>query len=367
MIPQPTILLIAGTRPEIIKVAPVVLKARELGTVTVRLCVTGQHMTMAQEALSIFGIEPDANLEIMKPNQTLNDICQAVFERLPGVLQKFRPDVVMVQGDTTTAAMAALCAFNMKIPVAHIEAGLRSFNLDAPYPEEANRRVISSFARYNFCPTEEARENLRSEHVPEERLFLTGNTVVDALQHIVNNHSLDGVAKVNTELKSPFVLITAHRRESFGGGFENICKAIRTCSEKLPDVSFVYPVHLNPNVQKPVHSLLGGQKNVFLIPPVPYLPLLTLLKNCSVVLTDSGGIQEEAPSFGKYCIVMREVTERTESVRMGVSELVGTNADKIVRAVSRELSEKRTVVGTKNPYGDGKAASRILDALRIAG
>ena len=362
---MPTTLLIAGTRPEIIKVAPVVLKARELGNVEVKLCLTGQHMTMAQEALSIFGIEPDANLKIMKPDQTLNDICQAVFERLPAVLQKFKPDVVMVQGDTTTAAMAALCAFNMKIQVAHIEAGLRSFNLEAPYPEEANRRVISSFARYNFCPTEEAKQNLVNERVPNDRIYVTGNTVVDALQYIARSHPLDGVANVEEDLKTPFVLITAHRRESFGGGFEDICKAIRICSENFPEVSFVYPVHLNPNVQKPVHSLLGGQKNVFLIPPVPYLPLLTLLKNCSVVLTDSGGIQEEAPSFGKYCIVMREVTERMESVRMGVSELVGTNVEKIVGAVSRELSEKRTIVGTKNPYGDGKAASRILEALRI--
>jgi len=359
-----TILLIAGTRPEIIKVAPVVLKARELGNVEVKLCLTGQHMTMAQEALSIFGIEPDANLEIMKPNQTLNDICQAVFERLPAVLQKFKPDVVMVQGDTTTAAMAALCAFNMKIPVAHIEAGLRSFNLDAPYPEECNRRVINSFTRYNFCPTEEAKQNLLNERIPLDRIFLAGNTVVDALQHIARNHPLDDLAGVMKDLKKPFVLITAHRRESFGGGFENICKAIRLCSQKFPHVSFVYPVHLNPNVQKPVHALLGGQTNVHLIPPLPYLPLLSLLKNCDVVLTDSGGIQEEAPSFGKYCIVMREVTERMESVRMGVSELVGTDVDKIVGAVSRELSERKTVVGTKNPYGDGKASERILEIIR---
>jgi UDP-N-acetylglucosamine 2-epimerase (non-hydrolysing) len=360
-----SILIIAGTRPEIIKVAPLLLGAREeFKDLDVKFCLTGQHRTMAEEAMSIFGIQPDTDMEIMKPGQTLNDIAEAVFAKMPTVMKRFDPDLVLVQGDTTTAAMAALCAFNMDIPVGHIEAGLRSFNLEAPYPEECNRRVINAFARFNFAPTRSAVGNLRKENIPEERIFLTGNTVVDSIQYIVQNHNLDDVSAVKSDLRSPYVLVTAHRRESFGGGFERICRAIKECSEQFPDVQFIYPVHLNPNVRKPVQELLGGHQNVFLIPPVPYLHLLTLLKNSSLVLTDSGGIQEEAPSFGKYCIVMRSVTERTESIQMGVSELVGTDVDRIVAAVSRELSEHKTPVGVENPYGDGNATRRILETVR---
>ncbi len=360
-----SILIVAGTRPEIIKVAPVFLYARDhrRSEIIMRLCLTGQHRTMADEALSIFGIEPDASLEIMRPDQTLNDIAESVFQRLPGVLDRFTPDIVMVQGDTTTAAMAALCSFNRRIPVAHIEAGLRSFNLEAPYPEECNRRVIGTLARFNLSPTRRAAENLRREGVADERIIVTGNTVVDAIHYIQRNFDLRNLEAVVPGLRSPFVLITAHRRESFGQGFRNICEAIRALALRFPSTQFVYPVHLNPNVQKPVHSLLGELANVRLIPPVPYLPLLILLNHCELVLTDSGGIQEEAPSFGKYCIVMRDVTERMESVDLGISELVGTDVQKIVGAVSSHLGKTGEVSRKANPYGDGRASERILETL----
>ena len=358
------ILVVSGTRPEIIKIAPVILAANSNHAAQVKLCLAGQHQTMAQEALSIFDIEPDADLGIMKHNQSLNDISKAVYEKLPPVFERIRPDVLLVQGDTTTAAVSALCAFNMKIPVGHIEAGLRSFNLDAPYPEECNRRVISCLAAYNFCPTDAARENLRRESVPEETLHVTGNTIVDAIHYIRDNKNIDEVQSVDSRIEQPFVLITAHRRESFGGGFKNICTAIKECAERHKGYQFVYPVHLNPNVQAPVNELLNAVPNVLLIRPVPYLQLLTLLKHCAFVLTDSGGIQEESPSFDKYCIVMREVTERMESVNLGLSELVGTDVKKIVTAVDDAVNrieapqEKMT-----NPYGDGHASERILKIL----
>jgi UDP-N-acetylglucosamine 2-epimerase (non-hydrolysing) len=359
------ILIVAGTRPEIIKIAPIILYAKHHGAdrLHVKLCLTGQHQSMAQEALSIFEIEPDADLEIMRHNQTLNDISRAVYERLPQVLERFAPDVLLVQGDTTTAAVSALCAFNMKIPVGHVEAGLRSFNLEAPYPEECNRRIISCLATYNFCPTDAARDNLRKESAREDTLFVTGNTIVDAIHVIRENKILDDLASVHADVKEPFVLITAHRRESFGEGFKNICTAIRECALSFKDYQFIYPVHLNPNVQEPVHALLKDLPNVLLIRPVPYLQLLTLLKHCTFVLTDSGGIQEEAPSFGKYCIVMRDVTERMESVHLGLSELVGTDVKKIVAAARRAASGSALNAATVNPYGDGHAAKRILDIL----
>lgn len=358
-----TILIIAGTRPEIIKTAPVVLAAQKRKEVDVKYCLTGQHKTMAMEALSIFGIEPNANLKIMRPNQTLNDIAASVFEKIPKIYDETKPDIVMVQGDTTTAAMVAFAAFNMKILVAHIEAGLRTFNLNAPYPEEANRRLISIVSSFNFCPTEFSRENLRKEGADESTLFVVGNTVVDALELIKSKYPLNDIKKVHPNVRTPFVLITAHRRESFGGGFENICTAIKKCAESYPQYQFIYPVHLNPNVKGPVHQLLNDIPNVKLIIPIPYLELLTLLKNCELVLTDSGGIQEEAPSFGKHCIVMREVTERMESVNLGMSELVGTDVEKICKSVQRAIEGKILYDIHQNPYGDGHTSERILDIL----
>lgn len=359
------LLFVAGTRPEIIKLAPVLLTAQEKyrHALAVTFCLTGQHQSMAEEALSVFGLTPDINLDIMKPRQTLNEISRAVFERLPNVIEAVKPDVLVVQGDTTTAAMAALCAFQMKVPVGHVEAGLRSFHLEAPFPEELNRKIINCFARYNFCPTEKAKHNLLNESIPSERIFLTGNTIVDAIHRIVRQYPLQEVQAVHPDIRPPYVLITAHRRESFGEGITNICRAIRESATKFPDVRFVYPVHLNPSIQGPVLELLSGVPNIVLLSPVPYLQLLTLLKNCLFVLTDSGGIQEEAPSFRKYCIVMREVTERTESVTMGISELVGTNFTAIVSAIERAMKRGGDLATDTNPYGDGKASERILYLL----
>lgn len=358
-----TILLVAGTRPEIIKTVPLVIEARKRNDIKLIYCLTGQHKTMAMEALSIFGVSPDDDLQIMRPNQTLNSICESVFAKLPPIIEHVKPDVVMVQGDTTTAAMTALCAFNMKVDIAHIEAGLRSFNMNAPYPEECNRRLVSVVAKYNFCPTTMARDNLRRENVSEETLFVTGNTVVDALRLIQEQHNLDNLERVLPGIKKPFVLITAHRRESFGGGFQNICTAIRECALQYPGVQFIYPVHLNPNVKKPVHEMLGNIDNVKLIPPIPYLEMLTLMKHCEFVLSDSGGIQEEAPSFGKHCIVMREVTERMESVKLGMSELVGTEVPKILEAIQHTMKGNRRLNIGSNPYGDGHASEIILDIV----
>jgi UDP-N-acetylglucosamine 2-epimerase (non-hydrolysing) len=361
-----TIFLIAGTRPEIIKIAPLILKAKENSfakKVQVKFCFTGQHKTMAEEAMEIFGITPDANLGIMKPNQTLNEISQSVFERLPKILYDFSPDCVLVQGDTTTAAISALCAFNKKISVGHIEAGLRSFNLSAPFPEEANRKIISAIASYNFCPTENAKQNLLRESISKKSLFVTGNTIVDAINIISKKYFLDDIESIHSSISKPFVLTTAHRRESFGGGFQHICEAIKECAEKFSTHQFIYPVHLNPNVQEPVFKFLKNLPNVLLIEPLSYLKLLTLLKHCEFVLTDSGGIQEEAPSFGKYCIVMRDVTERMESVQLKISELVGTNREKIVSAVSQQISNPKNFSSRENPYGDAMAAQRILEIL----
>ncbi len=358
-----TILLVAGTRPEIIKTVPVFIESRKRTDIKVIYCLTGQHKTMAIEALSIFDVEPDNDLQIMRPNQTLNMICESVFTKLPSVIEHIKPDVIMVQGDTTTAAMTALCAFNMKIPVAHIEAGLRTFNIEAPYPEECNRRLISVVAKYNLCPTLMAKDNLLREGTQKESLYVTGNTVVDALRLIQEKHNLDKLEHILPNIKKPFVLITAHRRESFGGGFQNICTAIRECALRYPDFQFIYPVHLNPNVKGPVHEMLGKINNIKLIPPVPYLELLTLMKHCEFVLSDSGGIQEEAPSFGKHCIVMREVTERMESVNLGMSELVGTDIAKINNAVQSTINGNVKHDLSKNPYGDGHASEKILNIL----
>jgi UDP-N-acetylglucosamine 2-epimerase (non-hydrolysing) len=319
---------------------------------------------MAREALSIFSIKPNYDLNIMRPNQTINDISKSVFSKVPSVIERVKPDIVMVQGDTTTAAMVALCSFNMKVPVAHIEAGLRSFNMNAPYPEECNRRLISVVSRYNLCPTETSKKNLQKEGANEKTIYVTGNTVVDALRLIQEGHNLDQLENIHPNLCKPFILITAHRRESFGKGFENICTAIKESAKRYPDYQFIYPVHLNPNVKGPVYKMLGKLSNVLLIKPVQYLDLLTMLRHCEFVLTDSGGIQEEAPSFGKHCIVMREVTERMESVQLGLSELVGTDKKKIFSAVQHSIATKLKHEVHQNPYGDGHASERILDVLQ---
>ncbi len=356
------LLFVAGTRPEIIKLAPVVQQA-PMARVTPILCLTGQHRQMAEQAMAMFGLSAQYDLEIMTPRQTLSQIMERVFGRFPAVLSTVAPDAVVVQGDTTTAAAAAMSAFQAGVPVVHVEAGLRSHDLSAPFPEEWNRRAISTCATLHLAPTHHAAENLRREGVEKSRIHITGNTVVDALSFLKERHDLSDARHVDARIRAPFVLITAHRRESFGEGFQSICAAVRESAERHPDVQFVYPVHLNPQVREPVQAMLGGVENVLLLEPVSYLDLLTLLQHAKFVVTDSGGIQEESPSFGKFCIVLREVTERTESVEQGMSELVGTDREKIVEAVIRALRTPRTIEARQNPYGDGHAAERILRIL----
>lgn len=358
-----TLLLVAGTRPEIIKLAPIILQAPSFPGLSVELILTGQHEAMASEAMKIFGIECAENLRIMRPDQTPDHVFSAVLNTLPPLIQHRRPDVVMVQGDTTSAVAAALCAFHARIPVAHVEAGLRTHDLNAPFPEEANRRLLGVLATHHLCPTEQAAAHVRQEGIPDDRIYVTGNTIVDAVRIIRERHSFNDLRSVHPDARTPFVLVTAHRRESFGEGFRNMCSALRTCAERYPGIQFIYPVHLNPNVRGPVHELMGDRANILLIPPVSYLSLLSLLAGSEFVVTDSGGIQEEAPSFGKHCIVMRERTERVESVREGLSELVGTDADAIIGAVTRAVDRRVVHDGVANPYGDGHAAERILRIL----
>lgn len=362
-----TLCFIAGTRPEIIKIAPVILEFRKVAADRVRalFCSTGQHRTMAEQAASIFGLKPDFDLGIMSRNQTLNQISARIFARLPAMLEKIKPDLVVIQGDTTTAAMAGLAAFHTRIPVAHIEAGLRTFDLEAPFPEELNRRLVASFCAYNFAPTENARRNLLRENCRPETIFVTGNTVVDALEFIERRHDLDRLFREHFAIPSPYVLITAHRRESFGGGLENICLAISEVARRHRQLTFVYPVHLNPNVRRPVERTLSNLSNVFLKNPVSYLDLLALLKNCDFCVTDSGGIQEEAPSFGRHTIVLRDRTERIESLETGISELAGTSRAKIVAAIEGRIAahDARKGRGQPNPFGAGKASGLIVDIL----
>jgi len=362
-----TICFIAGTRPEIIKIAPVILEIRKTAADCLRavLCLTGQHKTMAEQALDIFGLIPDANLGIMSENQSLNRVSSKIFALLPAQLEEVGPDLVIIQGDTTTAAMSALVSFQMRIPVAHIEAGLRTFDLSAPFPEEMNRRVITASCSVHFAPTSSARDNLLKENCRSENIVITGNTVVDALEIIQSQHDLDGIFRERFKIKKPYVLITAHRRENFGQGLKNICMGIRDAAARHAETSFVYPVHMNPNVAKPVRQILAGLENVFVLDPLPYLDLLVLLKNSEFCMTDSGGIQEEAPSFHKYVIVLRDHTERIESLQAGISELVGSSRERIVEAVERKLrSGGETDSGLRNPFGEGEAAKIIVDTIR---
>jgi UDP-N-acetylglucosamine 2-epimerase (non-hydrolysing) len=359
------LLFVAGTRPEIIKLAPVILRAPAFG-VTPILCLTGQHRHMADQALGMFGLSADHDLAIMTPQQTLPQIMERVFARFPAVLSSVAPDAVVVQGDTTTAAAAAMCSFQSGIPVVHVEAGLRTHDLTAPFPEEWNRRAISTCASVHLAPTIKAAEQLRLEGVTASSIFVTGNTVVDALRLLSDREDLADPGRVDERIHAPFVLVTAHRRESFGGGFESLCGAIRDSAERYPELQFVYPVHLNPNVRGPVTAILGGVSNVLLLEPVSYLDLLTLLSHAAFVVTDSGGIQEEAPSFAKYCIVLRSVTERMESVELGMSELVGTDRRKIVEAIDSAWRSPRPWNFAPNPYGDGHSADHILQILTTA-
>ena len=376
------ILLVFGTRPEAIKMAPLVKKLQqmpeEFQTV---VCVTGQHREMLDQVLRLFDITPEYDLNIMKPNQDLYDVTSRILLGMRDVLREVQPDIVLVHGDTTTSMAAALAAFYQQIPVGHVEAGLRTGNIYSPWPEEMNRLITGRITTHHFSPTPLAKENLLREHVDEKQIIVTGNTVIDALQMVVKRLAEDKVLanevaiKINQmgydvqrlEGKRRMVLITGHRRENFGEGFLNICHAIKHLAEQYKDVDFVYPMHLNPNVRKPVLEILGeGAENVFLIEPLDYLPFVYIMQHSTLILTDSGGVQEEAPGLGKPVLVMRDTTERPEAVEAGTVLLVGTNREKIEQGVSMLLDDTdcyRRMSEAVNPYGDGLACERIVKKL----
>ena len=373
-------MLVFGTRPEAIKMAPLVKEFQkysvEFQTI---VCVTGEHREMLDQVLRIFEIQPDYDLNIMKQGQDLYDVTARVLTGMRDVLKKVQPDIVLVHGDTTTSTATALAAFYQQIPVGHIEAGLRTHNIYSPWPEEINRQITGRIATYNFAPTPLSKQNLLQENIKDASIYITGNTVIDALYMVVDKIRKDKELDLDLELvlKSSgydvnrivsgkkLVLITGHRRENFGDGFISMCRAIKTLAEKYSDVDFVYPMHLNPNVRKPIHEVFGeGQlTNLFFIEPLEYVSFVYLMEKSTIVLTDSGGIQEEAPGLGKPVLVMRDTTERPEALDAGTVKLVGTNYDKIVSEVSALLDDKKyydQMSQAVNPYGDGKACQRIV-------
>lgn len=367
------ILIVFGTRPEAIKMAPLVHALKADARFEGKVCVTAQHREMLDQVLELFEIKPDYDLNIMKPGQTLNDVTTAILSGIKPVLEDFKPDVVLVHGDTATTFAASLAAYYQKIKVGHVEAGLRTGNIYSPWPEEANRKLTSAITNYHFAPTKGSQNNLLKEGVSDVDIAVTGNTVIDALfwvrEKLKKNESLsDSLSSKFEYLDSnkKLILVTGHRRESFGNGFERICEALRQIATKNSDAQVLYPVHLNPNVQEPVRRLLKGLHNVFLIEPQQYLPFCYLMDRASIILTDSGGIQEEAPSLGKPVLVMRETTERPEAVDAGTVRLVGTDVELIVSQVNLLLTnsvEYQIMSKTHNPYGDGLACGRILEFL----
>lgn len=366
--------VIFGTRPEAIKLCPVVRAMKAASEFDCRVCVTGQHREMLRQVLDAFEVEPDRDLALMRPNQTLAGFTSRAIFAIDEYLAEEQPDIVMVQGDTTTVFAGTLAAFYHHIPVAHVEAGLRTWNMDSPWPEEANRVLTTRLAKWHFCPTDNNKANLLKEGVPEKDIYVTGNTVIDALMLacVKVRKSVPVVEGLPSELMSSdtrMVLITGHRRENFGDGFEHICTAIANLAKRFPEVHFVYPVHLNPNVREPVGRILGAHcgKNVHLIEPQSYLPFVALMDRSYLILTDSGGVQEEAPSLGKPVLVMRDTTERPEAVVAGTVKIVGTGREAIEQETTLLLtdeSEYRKMSMSVNPYGDGKAVGRILDVLR---
>ena len=369
------ILIVFGTRPEAIKMAPVVKELLSSKKLEVKVCVTAQHREMLDQVLSLFNIKPDYDLDIMKKGQDLFDVTIRILEDLKKVILDYKPDLILVHGDTTTSFTAALAGFYSGTVIAHVEAGLRTYNLQAPWPEEANRQLTGRLTKYHFAPTDKAKQNLEHEHIESKNILVTGNTVIDAL--LLVQEQIESVAGDNARslLKESgysirkdkqVILVTGHRRENFGEGFLNICAAIKKIAVNNPDMDIVYPVHLNPNVQEPVMKLLKGHKNIYLIEPLDYLPFVYLMMNSYLVITDSGGIQEEAPALGKPVLVMRETTERPEAVDAGTVVLVGTDSEKIYRGVdelihNKDLYQKMSL--SHNPYGDGKASSRIRQFL----
>lgn len=358
------ILVMVGTRPEAIKMAPVVhaLKNSSAGF-AVHLCSSGQHGQMLAQTLDAFGLAPDSALDVMTANQSLASLSSRLFGAVDAILTKAQPDAVLVQGDTTTVQVAAQCAFYRQIPVGHVEAGLRTGNMRAPFPEELNRRIVALTATWHYAPTEQARQNLLAEHVAEQNIVVTGNTVIDALYMMrerVRQCPPHLAASIEAALAAgrPLILVTGHRRENFGGGVREMCAALKKIAQLFPQVVLVYPVHLNPNVRKPVFAQLGHIENIILEEPLAYAPFVRLMDEAALILTDSGGVQEEGAAMGKPVLIMRETTERPEGVRAGKSRLVGTNPEKIVAAAA-EIIHKPIPARECDIYGDGKAALRI--------
>lgn len=372
------ILVFMGTRPEAIKLAPVVSALRRTEDLACTVVATGQHQEMFRQVTEQFGIAVDAHLDVMQPNQSLAGLTARLMTAIDQWLATTAPDLALVQGDTTTVLVAALACFYRRIPIGHVEAGLRTGNIWSPFPEEANRKLATPLVSLHFAPTESAREALLREHVPPASIVVTGNTVIDALlmETAVQRCDADVRAAVERELRdllgptwtdTPFVLITGHRRENFGSGFDQICQGIARLAGAFPDYRFVYPVHLNPNVKEHVTRLLGGYPNVSLVPPQGYRTFVALLSHCRLVLTDSGGVQEEAPSLGKPVLVMRDTTERPEGVAAGTALLIGADADAIVTHATRLLTDANayaSMASARNPYGDGRAAERIVGHIR---
>ncbi|MGS1095897.1 non-hydrolyzing UDP-N-acetylglucosamine 2-epimerase [Aquamicrobium terrae] len=371
----PRVLSVVGTRPEAIKMAPLIRALAADERFEAGVCVTAQHREMLDQVLDLFDIRPDFDLDLMRRKQDLSDLTGAILTGMKGVLRDARPDIVLVHGDTTTTLAATLSAYYERIAVGHVEAGLRTGNVYSPWPEEANRKLTGALAALHFAPTEAARANLLQEGVSAGSVHVTGNTVVDALLHVAG--SVDpsvSLGEISADLASVpsqarVILVTGHRRESFGDGFERICHALHSIAKANPDVAIVYPVHLNPSVREPVNRLLAGVPGIYLLEPMDYLPFVRLMMKAHIILTDSGGIQEEAPSLGKPVLVMRDTTERPEAVSAGTVKLVGTSVERIVAETKSLLDDEaawRAMSKAHNPYGDGRACSRILDILAQA-
>lgn len=368
------VLTVFGTRPEAIKMAPLALKLATTDGINSKVCVTAQHREMLDQVLDLFKLTPDFDLNLMKPGQDLTDITTGILQGMKQVFSEFKPDIVLVHGDTATTFATSLAAYYQQIPVGHVEAGLRTGNIYSPWPEEANRKLTGAITSLHFAPTKKSESNLLNEGIQLAAVYVTGNTVIDALLKV--SAKFDSDERLLSEMQRKFdfldsekklILVTGHRRESFGGGFERICSALARTAEAHPECQILYPVHLNPNVQEPVKRLLSGVSNIKLIEPQDYLPFVYLMNQAYIILTDSGGIQEEAPSLGKPVLVMRDTTERPEAVDAGTVQLVGTDIDKISNSLTRLLTDKQAYKDMSfahNPYGDGKACDRIIQILK---
>lgn len=367
------VLSIFGTRPEAIKMAPLVHALAEDSRFEAKVCVTAQHREMLDQVLELFEIKPDYDLDLMKAGQTLNEVTARILIKLKPVLQEFKPDVVLVHGDTATTFAASLAAYYEQIAVGHVEAGLRTSNIYSPWPEEGNRKLTGALTKYHFAPTETSEKNLLAENYASENIHVTGNTVIDALLMMKNKIDNDDDLSISLAQKfsmldegKKLILVTGHRRESFGGGFERICEALAITAKRYPNAQILYPMHLNPNVREPVNRILKGIENIYLIEPQQYLPFIYLMNRAYIILTDSGGIQEEAPSLAKPVLVMRDTTERPEAVEAGTVKLVGTDVDMMTSSINELMDNEESydkMTFAHNPYGDGDACSKILDIL----